>query len=297
MHGIVTKGSRREFLKLSAAGLASVAAVSAAEPVLGMIFPPANYPVPPEAKLMYPTGIRFLAEGVGLERMTPEGYDHAVPKILPAAQKLKKQGANAISIMGTSLTFYKGAAFNNDLIAAVAKATGLPATSMSRGIVEGLKAVGAKRVAVATAYNDTVNGRLRIFLEESGFEVLGVKGMGIERFEDRPPVTQDELFNFGATTYESLVQSRHPADFLRRAEHVTAARPAGETLQGSRGIERSARLVGQRATVGIERAGQRLRPTAIPRLIRCRHESENGVLRSQELFSESRQRKDHSGLL
>ena len=34
MHGSVTKGSRREFLKLSAAGLAGVAAVSAAEPVL-----------------------------------------------------------------------------------------------------------------------------------------------------------------------------------------------------------------------------------------------------------------------
>jgi arylmalonate decarboxylase len=200
--------SRREFLKVSAAGLAGVgmgsAIGAAAEPVLGMIFPPANYEVPPEAKLMYPTGIRFLGKGVGLERMTPEGYDKAVPKILPAAMELAKQGANAISIMGTSLTFYKGAAFNNDLIAQVAKATGLPATSMSRGIIEGLKAVGAKRVAVATAYNETVNGRLRVFLEESGFEVLGVKGMGIERFEDRPPVTQDELFNLGATTYDSM---------------------------------------------------------------------------------------------
>jgi len=31
-----------------------------------------------------------------------------------------------------------------------------------------------------------------------------VKGMGIERFEDRPPVTQDELLTFGATTYEAM---------------------------------------------------------------------------------------------
>ena len=200
----MTCSSRREFLKVSAAGVVAGAIASAAEPVLGKSFPPANYEVPPEAKLMYPTGIRFLAKGVGLERMTPEGYDKAVPKILPAAQELAKQGAHAISIIGTSLTFYKGAAFNNDLIAAVAKATGLPATSMSRGIVEGLKAVGARRVAVATAYNETVNGRLRVFLEESGFQVLGVKGMGIERFEDRPPVTQDELFTFSATTYEGM---------------------------------------------------------------------------------------------
>jgi len=49
-----------------------------------------------------------------------------------------------------------------------------------------------------------VAGRLRVFLEESGFEVLGVKGMGIERFEDRPPVTQEELLTFGATTYEAM---------------------------------------------------------------------------------------------
>ena len=197
---------RRDFLRIAGSGLVTAALGSAADPVLGMIFPPANYPVPAEATLMYPKGVRFLAEGVGLERMTPEGYDKAVPKILPAAEKLKSQGAQAISIMGTSLTFYKGAKFNDDLIAAVAKQTGLPATSMSRGIVEGLRAVNAKRVAVATAYNETVNGRLRVFLEESGFQVLGVKGMGIERFEDRPPVTQDELFEFSATSYESIAK-------------------------------------------------------------------------------------------
>src|SRR5437868_3298916 len=85
--------SRREFLKVSAAGTMLAAVGSAAEPVLGMIFPPADYPIPPEAKMMYPKGVRFIGKGVGLERMTPDGYDKAVPKILPAAQELAKQGA------------------------------------------------------------------------------------------------------------------------------------------------------------------------------------------------------------
>jgi arylmalonate decarboxylase len=197
--------SRRDFLKIGAAGAASAAlGLSATEPTVGMIFPPAHYPVPPEAKLLYPSGVRFLAEGLGLKSMTPEGYDAVVDKIVPAAQKMAKEGANAISIMGTSLTFYKGAAFNQHLIDSVSKATGLPATSMSTGIVEGLKAVNARRVAVATAYADVVNERLHVFLQESGFEVLGVKGLGIERFEDRGPVTHDELFNFSAKAYESM---------------------------------------------------------------------------------------------
>jgi arylmalonate decarboxylase len=196
--------SRRQFLQAAAATAGSAALGLAAEPVLGMIFPPANYPVPPEANLMYPTGVKFLAEGVGLERMTPEGYDKVVDKIVPAAQHLAKQGANAISVMGTSLTFYKGAAFNQHLQARVSKATGLRSTTMSTAIVEGLRAVGGRRVAVATAYNETVNERLRVFLQESGFEVMTVKGLGIERFEDSPPVTRDGLFKFSAEVKESV---------------------------------------------------------------------------------------------
>jgi arylmalonate decarboxylase len=196
--------SRREFLNIATVAAGAAVLGSAADPVLGMIFPPANYPVPPEATQLYPHGIRFLAEGVGLERMTPEGYDAVIDKIVPAALKLARQGANAISLMGTSLSFYKGAAFNQQLADSIHKATGLPSTTMSNGIVEGLKAVGARRVAVATAYTDVVNERLRIFLEESGITILGVKGLNIERFEDAPPVTHDSLLQFSAETFASM---------------------------------------------------------------------------------------------
>ncbi|MBV8732090.1 MAG: arylmalonate decarboxylase, partial [Acidobacteriia bacterium] len=193
--------SRREFLQIGGAA-ACAALARAADPVLGMIFPPANYPVPPEAPLLYPN-VKFLAEGVGLERMTPEEYDRVFDRILPAAKKQAAQGARAIDVMGTSLTFYKGAAFNQRLMDTIRKETGLPATTMSTGIVEGLHAVGGRRVAVATAYNNEVNRRLGVFLEESGFEVVTVKGLGIERFEDSPPVTHDSLLQFSASVWES----------------------------------------------------------------------------------------------
>jgi len=152
---------------------------------------------------MYPSGVQFLALGVGLERMTPEGYDQVVGRIVPAAKRLAADGANAIDVMGTSLTFYKGAAFNQQLKESITKATGLPATTMSTAIVEGLKAVGGHRLAVATAYNDEVNRRLHAFLDESGFEILAIKGLGIERFEDRPPVTHDELIKFATGVWKT----------------------------------------------------------------------------------------------
>ena len=144
--------SRRQFLEIASAGAACAALGAAAEPALGMIFPPVNYPVPPEARLLYPSGVRFLSAGVGLERMTPEGYDQVFGRILPAAEKLAKDGANAISVMGTSLTFYKGAAFEDQLKKTITKATGLPSTTMSTGIVEGKVATrGEPRVRAAWA--------------------------------------------------------------------------------------------------------------------------------------------------
>jgi arylmalonate decarboxylase len=178
------------------------AAAAAAEPTLGMIFPPLNYPVPPEAFRLYPSGVRFLAAGLGLPSMTPAGYDSVVDKIVPEARKLAAQGANAISIMGTSLTFYKGAAFNQKLIDEVRQATGLPTTTMSNGIIDGLRAAGARRVAVATAYNVEVTGRLQAFLKESGFEVLTAKGLGIEA-NGIPQEMQDHLMDFSAEVFDS----------------------------------------------------------------------------------------------
>jgi arylmalonate decarboxylase len=68
-------------------------------------------------------------------------------------------------------------------------------------VIEGLKAVGAKRVAVATAYNDEVNERLRVFLAEHGLEALVVTGMGIELMTDVDKVTQDDLIEFSARVH------------------------------------------------------------------------------------------------
>jgi arylmalonate decarboxylase len=197
--------SRRDVIRmggaLAALGASDVRALWAAEPALGLIFPPLNYPIPPDAKRLYPKGVAFISNGVGLPGgMTVEGYDEAVPRIIPAAQELAKQGAKVISVFGSSLTFYKGAKFNEELTSKVTKATGVPSTTQSNGLIDGLKTANAKRVAVATAYTDVVTGRLKAFLEEHGFTVTSAKGLGYERIPEGA-VTQDVLFKLGVEAY------------------------------------------------------------------------------------------------
>jgi arylmalonate decarboxylase len=204
---MVTK--RRDFLSGCAAAIAAAGfgarRVAAADkaPVLGLIFPPANRGVPEEGVAMYGERLRFVVTGLGVEQMTPDGFEAVIPRIPAAAEKLAAAGAEAIELTGTSLTFYKGEEFNRKLRDAVTDASGLPATTMSNGVIDGLKAVGAKRVAVATAYNDVVNDRLRAFLIEHDLTPLVVTGLGIEAIADVDKVTQNDLVEFAARVHES----------------------------------------------------------------------------------------------
>jgi len=172
-------------------------------PVLGLIFPPHGRGIPEEGIAMYGEQLRFVVTGLGVERMTPAGFDSVLAQIPAAAEQLAAAGADAIELTGTSLTFYKGEAFNRQLCETVKKASGLPATTMSNGVVDALKAVGARRVAVATAYNDEVNTRLRAFLLEHEMEPVVVTGLGLEAMGDVDRVTQNDLIELGARVHGS----------------------------------------------------------------------------------------------
>src|SRR4030095_8229621 len=58
----------------------------------------------------------------------------------------------------------------------------LPVSTMSQAIVDGLREVGAARVAVATAYSDVVNRRLKDLLAASGIEALSLECFDILEF-------------------------------------------------------------------------------------------------------------------
>lgn len=148
---------------------------------IGIIVPHSDSRVPPEGPLMYPD-VEWVSKGTGVQSLTPEGYDPAMKAILPAAEALAKEGVEAVMVMGTSLTFYKGAAVHRRLMEDMARVTGLPVGTMSQAVIDGLRAFGAKDVAVATAYNDVVNDRLRHFLSDEGFSVRALKGFGISEF-------------------------------------------------------------------------------------------------------------------
>jgi arylmalonate decarboxylase len=150
---------------------------------------------------MYPD-VTFVPRGVGVRALTPEGYDPAMAAIVPAAEHLARQNVDAIMVIGTSLTFYKGAAVHRRLLDDLRAATGLPVSTMSQAVVDGLRAVGAEKVAVATAYDGEVNRRLKDFLTDEGFSVGAIDGFGITEFGGPERMGEQDILDLSARVCE-----------------------------------------------------------------------------------------------
>lgn len=167
---------------------------------IGLVVPWATDTVPPEAAEMYPH-IEFLARGVGVKALTPDGYEDAWHAIVPAARELAALNVQAIMVIGTSLTFYRGVDAHAQLLDTLRDATGLPVGTMSGAIVDGLRSAGGRRISVCTAYADEVNRRLGRFLGDSGLEVLALQGFGLTRFGAAAEKTEDDITTLAIDTH------------------------------------------------------------------------------------------------
>jgi arylmalonate decarboxylase len=177
---------------------------------IGLVVPFANDEVPFEGPLMYP-GVRFIPRGVGVRALTPEGYEPAWNAILPAAEHLAKQRVDAIMVIGTSLTFYRGPQAHADLLEELRQRTGLPVSTMSQAIIDGLRDVGAKRVAVATAYSDVVNNRLRELLTAAGIESLSLECFDLLEFGGPSKKSEVDII---ALSDRAVERARRPEGIL-----------------------------------------------------------------------------------
>lgn len=70
-----------------------------------------------------------------------------------------------------------------------------------------LRAVKGRRLAAPTAYNDELNERLGRFLSESGFEVLAMKGLSIERLGEPGEVAQEDLQKIAVSVFRMAATS------------------------------------------------------------------------------------------
>jgi arylmalonate decarboxylase len=167
----------------------------------GLIVPPAAGLVPQDGPMLYGDRVKFIARGLGIGAVSPDGFNPVMGTVIDKARELRDAGAQVISLMGTSISFYQGPEFTESLRAAMQQATGVPCTTMSHAIVAALRQLGIQRVAVATSYIDELNARLVDYLTGAGFTVTAIRGMSITAVNEVGQVPTRALVDLSDSVY------------------------------------------------------------------------------------------------
>ncbi len=120
------------------------------------------------------------ATRVKLNKVTLEELENMEQGVQVAATLLADAWVDVIAYGCTSGSLFRGLGHDIELIRMIREKTGLPAVATAGCVVDALRFLEARRISVATPYINEINDLEVKFLSANGFEVLKIKGLGIE---------------------------------------------------------------------------------------------------------------------
>lgn len=145
---------------------------------LGMIVPPTNTVNEAEWARIVPEGVTLHAHRMPLHSDTSSeaGKRALYADIEAASGELAKAGVDVIVYACTAGSMVSPL---DTLTGFMERVTGIPAVATAPALVYAARALGLKKVALATPYHDALNDHEVHFLAEHGIAALSVRGLGI----------------------------------------------------------------------------------------------------------------------
>jgi maleate isomerase len=136
----------------------------------------------PDYSRLMPEGVTVYQTMIGLPR--GEASAAALTEMLAddrlerAAELLTWLDVDVIVFACTTGSLVHGPGWDRTLAERIERASGKPATTTTTAVLDGLRALGATTLAIATPYVDELNEAERIFIEASGYRVATIVGLG-----------------------------------------------------------------------------------------------------------------------
>lgn len=170
---------------------------------IGLIIPAPGAAPEREFNNYAPEGVSILTQRILFEKVDHNGLAALGDRVVEAA-KLVSTGKPDLLVFGcTTGSLIKGVGYDQELSRRMEDATGIRAVTTSTAVLAALQALGAKRVVVSTPYSDEVNEAEKKFLENNGFEVLCIKGLGYTDPIRMPRTTFDQMYHLTGEVLDS----------------------------------------------------------------------------------------------
>jgi maleate isomerase len=114
-----------------------------------------------------------------LKKVTVKGLAEMEQNVEEEAAKLADAAVDVIGFGCTSGSLFKGLGHDKMIEKRIERASGKPAVATAGAVVNALKSVKIKNIAVATPYIAEINELEKEFLKANGFNVVDLKGLDL----------------------------------------------------------------------------------------------------------------------
>jgi maleate isomerase len=147
---------------------------------IGLILPSSNTVMEPDFYRRLPASITLHTARMYLKDVTADTEARMLDEFtLPAARDLSTIQPDVVIFGCTSAGALRGNQFEEEFIQEIARASGAFTIGVNQSVRETLKKLEARKLVVITPYLDELNQRIQASLEQAGFEVLNIQGLGI----------------------------------------------------------------------------------------------------------------------
>ena len=161
---------------------------------IGVIVPSVNTVVEPWFSAVCPPGVTVHAARMFLDnnlttdallRMDRDEGMRGVKQIMSCRPA-------SVAYCCTASSIVQGLEYDGRLNHELNQAAGVPSFTATRGIIDALHAVGARRIAVCSPYTQSIDDAEHVFFSAAGFEILGSAHLGIaDSFKLADPTADD----------------------------------------------------------------------------------------------------------
>ncbi len=156
---------------------------------------------------MLPEGFMLLNSTGTIRQLVDADLERQLQRIEEAAQDLVDNKCDAIIIGGSPLFTKLGYGSDLEMAEKLTAKNGVPIAPGISGEVEALKSLNLKKLVVATPHEDTLNQRMKAFLEASGFTVLKIEGYGVRKNADLTDMPIHAAYKIAKRLYEQAPQA------------------------------------------------------------------------------------------
>jgi maleate cis-trans isomerase len=151
---------------------------------------------------MLPEGFMILNSTGTIRQLVDADIDRQLQRIEEAAADLVDNKCDSVIIGGSPLFTKMGFGSDIEMGKRLTGKFGVPVSPGITGEIAALKSLNLKNLVVATPHEDTLNDRMKAFLESSGFKVLKIQGYGVRKNAEITDMDEHAAYKIAKRLYE-----------------------------------------------------------------------------------------------